>query len=55
MRATVDREEFFGFQHGDGRLQLIERLAAAYRAGELPDYMLEFVESLKTRATAATS
>jgi hypothetical protein len=29
MRATVDREEFFRFQHGDGRLELIERLAAA--------------------------
>jgi hypothetical protein len=28
MRATVDREEFFGFQHGDGRLKVIERLAA---------------------------
>jgi hypothetical protein len=50
MRATVDRDEFFAFQHGDGRLKLIERLAAAYRAGELPDYMLEFVDSLRTRA-----
>jgi hypothetical protein len=30
MRATVDREEFFAFQHGDGRSKLIERLAAAY-------------------------
>jgi hypothetical protein len=29
MRATVDHEEFFHFQHGDGRLKLIERLAAA--------------------------
>jgi hypothetical protein len=29
MKATVDREEFFGFQHGNGRLSLIERLAAA--------------------------
>jgi hypothetical protein len=55
MRATVDREEFFQFQHGDGRLKLIERLAAAHRAGELPDYMLEFVDSLRTRATPATS
>ncbi len=55
MRATVDREEFFQFQHGDGRLKLIERLAAADRAGELPDYMLEFVDSLRTRAKPATS
>jgi hypothetical protein len=55
MRATVDREEFFRFQHGDGRLKLIERLAAAHRAGELPDYMLEFVDSLRTRATPDTS
>jgi predicted nucleotidyltransferase len=55
MRATVDREEFFHFQHGDGRLQLIDRLAAAYRAGELPDYMLEFVDSLRMRATRTTS
>jgi hypothetical protein len=28
MRATVDREEFFQFQRGDGRLKLIERLVA---------------------------
>jgi hypothetical protein len=55
MRATVDREVFFEFQHGDGRLKLIERLAAAYRAGELPDYMLEFVDSLRTRTTRTTS
>jgi hypothetical protein len=55
MRATVDREEFFAFQHGEGRLELIERLAAAYRAGELPDYMLEFVDSLKTRSNQPTS
>jgi predicted nucleotidyltransferase len=55
MRATVDREQFFGFQHGDGRLRLIERLAAAHRAGELPDYMLEFVDSLRTRAKPALS
>ena len=48
MRATVDREEFFQFQRGDARLKLIERLAAAYRAGELPDYMLQFVDSLRT-------
>src|SRR5262249_47215681 len=47
--STVDHEEFFGFQHGDGRLRLIERLAAAHRAGELPDYMLEFVDMLRTR------
>jgi hypothetical protein len=26
---------------------VIERLAAAYGAGELPDYMLEFVDSLR--------
>jgi hypothetical protein len=55
MRATVDREKFFAFQHGEGRLKLIERLAAAYRAGDLPDYMLDFVDSLRTRATPATS
>jgi hypothetical protein len=55
LRAMVDREEFFEFQHGDGRLRLIERLAAAYRAGDLPDYMLELVDSLKTRATPASS
>ena len=55
MRATVDHDEVFGFQHGEGRLKLIERLAAAYRAGELPDYMLEFVDSLKTRAKQPSS
>jgi hypothetical protein len=30
-------------------------LAAAYRAGELPDYMLEFVDSLRMRAKQPTS
>jgi Nucleotidyltransferase domain len=55
MRATVEHEEFFQFQHGDGRRTLIERLAAADRAGELPDYMLEFVDSLRTRAKPAIS
>jgi hypothetical protein len=48
MWATVEPEEFFAFEHGDGRLKLIERLAAAYRAGELPDYMVEFIDSLRT-------
>jgi predicted nucleotidyltransferase len=55
MKATVDREKFFGFQHGDGRLKLIERVAVAYRAGELPDHMLEFVDSLRTRAKSGSS
>jgi len=55
MRASADREEFFQFQHGDGRLKLIKRLAAAARAGELPGYMLEFVDSLRTQAMLATS
>ena len=55
MRAMVDREDFFGFQHGDDQVKLIERLAVAYRAGELPDYMLEFVDSLRTRAKQPTS
>ena len=55
MRATVDREEFLQFQYGDGRLKLIECLAAPDRAGELPDYMLEFVDSLRTRAEQTTS
>ena len=32
---------------GDGRLKLIERLAAAYRAAELLDYMLKLVDSLR--------
>jgi hypothetical protein len=34
---------------------MIERLAAAYRAGALPGYMLEFVDSLKTRTTRTAS
>jgi hypothetical protein len=55
IRATVDCEQFFHFQHGDGRLKLIERLAAAYRVGELPDYMLEFVDSIRTRTRRTTS
>jgi hypothetical protein len=44
-----------GTLHGDGRLKLIERLAAAYRAGELPDCMLELVDSLRTQTTRTTS
>jgi hypothetical protein len=55
MRATVDGEEFFQFQRGDGRLKLIERLVAAYRAGALPDYMLEFVDSRRTRVKSGSS
>lgn len=55
MRATVDHEEFFQFQHGDGRLKLIERAAAAHRAGELPHYMLELVDSLRTGTMRTTS
>ena len=55
MRATVDHEEFFQFQHGEGRRKMIECLAAAHRAGELPDYMLEFVDSLRMRTTQTTS
>ena len=40
MRTMVDREEFFQFQHGDGRPNLIDvglRLSIA----SSPDYMLE--------------
>jgi len=55
MRATVDHEEFFHFQHGEGRRKMIERLAAAHCAGELPDYMLEFVDSLRTRTARTAS
>jgi hypothetical protein len=51
MGAVADRDEFFTFHHGDGRLKLMERLAAAYRAGELPDYMREFVDSLRSRVS----
>jgi predicted nucleotidyltransferase len=51
MRAVVDRDEFFNFQHGDGRLKLIERLAAADRVNELPDYMREFADSLRASAS----
>jgi hypothetical protein len=50
MRALVDRDKFFNFQYGDERLKLIERMAVADRAGELPDYMREFFDSLRTRA-----
>lgn len=51
MRAVADRDEFFNLQHGDGRLKLIERLAAAERADELADYMREFVDSLRPSAS----
>jgi hypothetical protein len=54
MRATVDRKEFFQFQHGDGRVKPIER-TAAYRVVELRDYMFKFVDSLRTCGTPATS
>jgi hypothetical protein len=39
--------------HGDRRSKLLERLAGAYRIDELRDYMVEFVESLRTRGKAA--
>jgi hypothetical protein len=55
MRARVDHEEFFHFQHGEGRRKMIERLAAARRAGQLLDYMVDFVDTLRTRATSATA
>jgi hypothetical protein len=55
MRARVDREQFFHFQHGEGRREMIKRLAAAYRAGELPDYLFEFVDTLRMRTTRTTS
>lgn len=55
LKALYDADELFEFQYGDGRTRLIERLAVAYRDGELPDYMLEFVDSLRTRATHASS
>ena len=51
VRALASRDEFFNFQYGDGRLKLIEQLAAADRANELPDYMREFVESLRPHAS----
>jgi hypothetical protein len=55
MRARVDHEQFFHFQHGEGRRKMIERLAAAHGAGELPDYLFEFVDSLRMRTTRTTS
>jgi hypothetical protein len=55
LRATVHRNEFFEFHYGDGRRELIERLAAAYRAGELRDHMHEFVDSIRTRAKSQSS
>jgi hypothetical protein len=51
MRAIADRDDFFSFQYGDGRLKLIERLATAYRANELPEYMRELVDSLRSRVS----
>lgn len=51
MRATFDWDQFFGAQQGNGRRKPIECLAASRRAGELPDYVVEFVEPLKTRDT----
>jgi hypothetical protein len=50
--AEVEHRQF---QHGPGRRKLVERFAAAYRAGELPDYMLEFVASLRIRANPPIS
>ncbi len=55
MRATVAGEEFFAFQHGDGRLKLIQRLAVAYSTGQLAYYMVAFVDSLRSRSTQPTS
>lgn len=55
MRAKVSHDDLFGLQYGDGRREMMERLAAATRADELPDYMREFVDSVSTRATSRTS
>lgn len=46
MRATADRDELFELQYGGGKTKLIESVAAAACAGELPDYMREFVDSV---------
>jgi hypothetical protein len=50
MRALVDSDELFALQHGDGRKELMERLASAAHAGELPEYMREFVDSVSAHA-----
>jgi hypothetical protein len=43
------------FDFGQGIPRVLVVLNPAYRAGELPDYLLEFVDSLKTRAKRPTS
>jgi hypothetical protein len=55
MRALVDSHELIAVQHGDGRKELIERLAGAARAGLLPDYLREFVDSVSDLAESPTS
>lgn len=55
MRALVDSDELFGVQYGDGRKELMERLVSAARAGELPRYLREFVDSVSAHAESPTS
>jgi hypothetical protein len=50
---SPEREEIDQVRAWDRHLSL--RLAAASRVGELPDYMLEFVDSLRARAKRTTS
>jgi hypothetical protein len=55
MRALVDHDELFGLQYGDGRKEMLERLTAAHRAGELPGYLSDLVDAVSARATSRTS
>jgi Nucleotidyltransferase domain len=49
MRAKVSHDELFELQYGEGKRKMMERLAAGARAGELPDHMIEFVDSASAR------
>ncbi|MDQ4082379.1 MAG: hypothetical protein M3123_05765, partial [Actinomycetota bacterium] len=54
-RSHRARRQHLSSRHGDSQLKLSERFADAHRLGELRDYLLEFVGSLKTRTSRTTS
>jgi predicted nucleotidyltransferase len=51
VRAVVDRNEFFEFQYGGAKRELLERVLEAERSGTLPDYMHDLAESVRARLT----
>lgn len=52
LQARVDRRAFFEIGEAESQEKMRERLFEAALAGELPDYMLEYVKLLRMREKA---